>query len=116
MDAKLKKDLKTLSEFIATFCYRHHPDANKAPVAVRSPDSSRILLNNMSLCSDCLELLEHASAKRYRCTMQPKPTCRHCPNHCYHPTYRQQIRQVMRSSGMRMLLGGRIHYLWRLLF
>ena len=116
MDAKLTKDLKVLSEFIATFCRRHHPDADKTVVAVRSPDSSHILLSDMSLCSDCRKLFAHASAKRYRCPMQPKPACRHCPDHCYHPTYRQQIRHVMRSSGTRMLLAGRINYLWRMLF
>jgi len=48
--------------------------------------------------------------------MHPKPACKHCPSHCYHPTYRAKIRQVMKFSGKKMLLGGRLDYLIHLLF
>jgi hypothetical protein len=48
--------------------------------------------------------------------MHPKPACKHCPAHCYHPTYRARIREVMKFSGRKMLLGGRLDYLFHLLF
>jgi hypothetical protein len=48
--------------------------------------------------------------------MNPKPMCKHCPNHCYHPTYRAKIREVMQFSGRKLLLGGRVDYLLHLLF
>jgi hypothetical protein len=48
--------------------------------------------------------------------MDPKPACKHCPSHCYHPDYRKRIREVMRYSGRNMVLGGRLDYLYHLLF
>jgi len=41
--------------------------------------------------------------------------CKHCPEHCYAPRYRAQIREVMRYSGPRLVLRGRLDYLWHLL-
>ena len=54
--------------------------------------------------------------KRSRCPLDPKPACKHCPVHCYHPTYRQNIREVMRYSGRRLVLSGRLDMLYHLLF
>ncbi len=33
-----------------------------------------------------------------------KPTCAQCPIHCYNPTMREQVREVMRYAGPRMML------------
>lgn len=33
-----------------------------------------------------------------------KPTCAKCPVHCYNARRREQIRQVMRYAGPRMLI------------
>ena len=50
-------------------------------------------------------LLEYASSRLARCPFQDnKPTCRLCKVHCYRPEKREQIRQVMRYAGPRMLL------------
>ncbi len=35
--------------------------------------------------------------------MPEKPVCAKCPVHCYQPRYRQQVREVMRYAGPRML-------------
>nr|WP_034860415.1 nitrous oxide-stimulated promoter family protein [Enterococcus caccae] len=35
---------------------------------------------------------------------EEKPTCKQCPVHCYRPDYKEQMKQVMRYSGPRMLL------------
>lgn len=37
--------------------------------------------------------------------------CKHCPDHCYYPTYREQIRKVMAFSGRQMVVRGRLDYL-----
>ncbi|WP_302956616.1 nitrous oxide-stimulated promoter family protein [Prevotella sp.] len=37
-------------------------------------------------------------------TTDNKPTCRLCKVHCYKPEKREQIRQIMRYAGPRMLL------------
>lgn len=36
--------------------------------------------------------------------MHEKKNCNQCPNHCYAPDKREEIRAVMRFSGPRMLL------------
>lgn len=48
--------------------------------------------------------------------MNPKPMCKHCPRHCYHPRYRQAMREIMRYSGRGMVLSGRFDYLFHLFF
>lgn len=34
---------------------------------------------------------------------EAKTTCQKCPIHCYQPTYRQQMKQIMGYAGPRML-------------
>ena len=58
-----------------------------------------------ALCAGCVELLEYASLRLERCPFgAEKPTCVNCPIHCYQPARREQVRQVMRYAGPRMLL------------
>lgn len=60
---------------------------------------------NKELCPQCRELLEYATSRLARCPFQDnKPTCRLCKVHCYKPEKREQIRQIMRYAGPRMLL------------
>lgn len=114
--ATLEKDLKTLALFINIYCRHKHPEAPKAEPLLRSHDVRRIAGREIHLCDGCTRLLTHAFVKRSHCPMDPKPMCKHCPNHCYHPSYRQQIREVMQFSGRKMVLGGRLDYLFHLLF
>ena len=69
-----------------------------------------------SLCPQCQELLTYAHQRLERCKFgNEKPSCTRCPVHCYKPAMRQQIRQVMRYSGPRMLLHNpvlAIRHLW----
>ena len=50
------------------------------------------------------------------CPMSPKPSCKHCPSHCYHPTCRARIREVMKFSGRRLVMTGRLDLLFHVLF
>jgi len=110
------RDLKTLALFISIYCRYKHPEAEKSPVQLKTHDVQTIAGRPVNLCMSCRKLLAHAFVKRSRCPMDPKPACKHCPSHCYHPTYRAQIREVMRYSGKRLLLSGRLDYLFHLLF
>ena len=83
---------------------------------MKTHDVDAIARKPVVLCEECTKLLVHAFTKRTHCPMHPKPACKHCPSHCYHPTYRAKIRQVMKFSGKKMLLGGRLDYLFHLLF
>ena len=69
-----------------------------------------------SLCPQCQALLDYAHKRLERCRFgEDKPSCTRCPVHCYKPAMREQIRQVMRYSGPRMLLHDpimAIRHLW----
>ena len=59
---------------------------------------------NRGLCSGCSELADYADRKLGLCPYGPeKPTCTNCPIHCYRPEPREQMREIMRYSGPRML-------------
>lgn len=56
------------------------------------------------LCEECRQLEAYAHQRLESCQFMPeKPVCAKCPVHCYKPYYRQQIREVMRYAGPRML-------------
>jgi hypothetical protein len=56
------------------------------------------------LCPECQSLSDYAHLRLERCRFGPeKPTCAHCPVHCYQRERREQMRVVMRYAGPRML-------------
>jgi hypothetical protein len=107
----LRRDLRTLMVFVETYCRAQHRGAAREQLSMRGMDVSAIRGRPVRLCAPCAKLLAHALIKRLHCPLDPKPACKHCPNHCYHPTYRAAIRQVMRCSGRAMVLRGRLDYL-----
>ncbi|WP_339133500.1 MAG: nitrous oxide-stimulated promoter family protein [Candidatus Electrothrix sp. GW3-4] len=57
------------------------------------------------LCADCTELVNYAEQRLARCPFQEgKTTCGNCQVHCYQPSMREKIREVMRTIGPRMIL------------
>jgi len=113
---RLRQDLRVLARFIEVYCQGKHDASERQPVTLRGWDDSLINCSHMRLCPSCARLLHHALMKRSHCPMDPKPACKHCPRHCYAPTYRQQIRAVMAYSGRKLVMRGRLDYLWHLLF
>ena len=113
---ELYHDLKTLAMFIQVYCRHKHAEAPKAIPALKTHNITLIAGRKIELCTECGKLLAHAFIKRTHCPMHPKPACKHCPSHCYHPAYRAQIREVMNYSGRKLLLSGRLDYLFHLLF
>lgn len=105
------KDLKILADFIRLFCHARHDRGlvgeTGLPAVLR--DAAR---REDTLCLDCAKLLEHGMMKRALCPLEPKPTCRNCRIHCYTPEYREKIREIMAYSGRKMILRGRLDYLW----
>jgi hypothetical protein len=56
------------------------------------------------LCEECAQLWEYAEERLAKCPFGvEKPTCQNCTVHCYKPEMRQQIREVMRYAGPRMI-------------
>jgi len=85
MDARLTREAKTIEKMVFMHCRRLHG-------------------TRTSLCSECDELLKYAMGRLQKCPYREgKTTCAKCPVHCYKPEMREKIREVMRSSGPRML-------------
>jgi hypothetical protein len=82
---RLLREWQTIAAMIRTYCAGHH--------ATRA-----------TLCPDCQGLLDYATVRLERCRFgEQKPTCVKCPVHCYQPDRREQVREVMRYAGPRML-------------
>jgi hypothetical protein len=107
---EIAKDLGVLGKFVAVYCRRHHAGP-RAPFDMKGVDLSLTSLRKRRVCEDCRRLLSHAVSKRIRCPFEPKPSCRLCPDHCYAPTYRRRIREVMKFSGRHLILRGQVHLL-----
>ena len=112
----IDRDLRILARFIRVYCQHYHSATPKTAVSLKTHDVSAIFGKPLELCPQCTKLLAHALVKRSHCPMEPKPACKHCPNHCYHPAYRAKIREVMKYSGRKMVMSGRLDYLFHLLF
>ena len=106
-----KKELQLLISFVTVYCRAKHKAGPMAKAGTNGP-----LGMEPGLCGECAGLLEYALKKRRRCPLDPKPTCKKCHIHCYGREYRARIREVMSFSGRRMILRGRLDYLWHYLF
>ena len=112
--SSLQRDLKILATFVDIYCQAHH--TQQIPLALPTYDIPALVGRPLNLCSECAKLLSHALVKRSHCPLDPKPACKDCPKHCYHPSYRTKIQEVMRYSGRHMVLRGRLDYLIKLFF
>jgi hypothetical protein len=73
-------------------------------------------LHNYPVCADCAGFLAYAFERRLRCPLEEKPSCKHCPVHCYKPGHRERVREIMRFSGRHLIMRGRLDLLWRYWF
>jgi hypothetical protein len=113
---RLHSDVRVLVRFIRVYCDAHHKQASRRPMQLPTGALRALCPAPPALCAECRKLLLHAIVMRSRCPLNPKPACKHCPDHCYAPRYRQQIRKVMGYSGRKLVLSGRLDYLlhlWR---
>lgn len=114
-DSRTTKDLRTLGRFIEVFCQGQHGSAQRSEVTIAALDITGTVGRPIMLCENCARLCAHAFVKRLHCRFDDKPECKHCPNQCYHPRHQQQIRQVMKYSGRKLLMRGRLDYLLHLI-
>ena len=81
-----EKEARTVACMIEVYCRGHHGGGKP-------------------LCPDCQALLDYARLRLSKCPhVDSKPFCSSCAIHCYRPDRKEQIRQVMRYAGPRMLL------------
>ncbi|MFH1811359.1 MAG: nitrous oxide-stimulated promoter family protein [Pseudomonadota bacterium] len=82
---RVQRELHTIQLMIGMYCRHHHA-------------------GHGGLCDDCAALWTYAQARIHHCPFRlDKPTCVNCPVHCYKPDRREQVRQVMRFAGPRMV-------------
>jgi hypothetical protein len=80
------REWRTIEAMIALYCRDHHATRGQ-------------------LCPACGDLRDYARQRLEKCPYgEQKPTCAKCPVHCYKPACREQVRQVMRYAGPRLLL------------
>lgn len=115
LSARERKDVKVLALFTAVWCRARHDEA-KTPLLLDEPGLRGLGLERFRLCGECRELLDYAFARRLGCPLDPKPACKHCHLHCYRPGHREQVREIMRFSGRRLILRGRLDLLWHYFF
>lgn len=115
LSAQERKDLKVLALFTAAYCRAKHSGA-KSPLHAAEPELQELGLERFHLCSECREFLDYAFARRIKCPLDPKPTCKHCHVHCYRPGHREKVREIMRFSGRHLILRGRLDLLWHYFF
>jgi len=90
----IRKEKQTVEKLIRLYCEKKHPPSGG------------------SLCSMCYDLLEYSHQRLGQCRYyENKPSCRKCPTHCYKPTMREEIRQVMRFSGPRLAFRAPVNWI-----
>ncbi|MDZ7750973.1 MAG: nitrous oxide-stimulated promoter family protein [Gammaproteobacteria bacterium] len=83
---RIAREKRTISAMVAIYC-RHHHATSAVP------------------CEACRTLLAYARRRLEVCPFQEaKPACNHCQVHCYSPTMRERVKEVMRYAGPRMVL------------
>ena len=92
---RLAREWKTVGAMLHIYCREKHGGA---------------------LCDGCQELKSYVRLRLDRCRFgEAKPTCAKCPVHCYQRERREQIKEVMRFAGPRMLWQHPWLSLWHLL-
>jgi hypothetical protein len=106
-----KKDIKLLGTFVDVYCAAKHRGADSSPVNLPYDLGTRML------CPECALFFAYALTKRLLCPLElEKPTCKHCRIHCYDEQHRKKVREIMSYVGRRMVMRGRLDYLWHYFF
>jgi len=83
---RLARELKTIEAMLRIACHDRHGTAE-------------------GLCAECRALADYAAKRLALCPYgADKPTCVNCRIHCYGTRQREQVRDMMRYAGPRMML------------
>lgn len=85
LEPHLARELQTIRVMLGIYCRAQHHAA--------------------TLCDECGALFAYATKRLAACPYgSAKPTCSNCAIHCYAPARREQVREVMRFAGPRIML------------
>jgi hypothetical protein len=106
-----KMDIMLIGKFVEVYCAGKHGSAEKT--AFQLPAA----LGERRLCSECSVLMQYAVTRRLKCPLEAeKPACKHCRVHCYNTADLEKIREIMAYSGKKLILRGRLDYIWHYFF
>ncbi len=108
---KEQSDIRTLIRFVDIYCREKHPGA-RTPFLFRPPDLREVAGGEILLCPECTRLLAYGLTMRLKCPHDPKPMCKKCETQCYHGSYKNRIREVMKFSGLYLVKHGRVDLLY----
>jgi hypothetical protein len=106
-----KKDIRLIGTFVEVYCTGNHGVVERTPFIL--PED----FGEHTLCFECAAFMEYAVTKRIACPLETeKPSCKHCRIHCYAPQQRKKAREIMSYAGRRLMMRGRLDYVWQYLF
>lgn len=106
-----KKDIRLIGKFVEVYCAGKHGAVERSPYALPADMGER------RVCPECADFMAYAVAKRVKCPLEAeKPTCKHCRIHCYGKAQREKVREIMAYSGRRLMMRGRLDYVWHYFF
>ena len=83
---RLQREFNTISLMVRLYCNDHH-------------NTTKGLL-----CHKCSDLIKYAGKRLCHCPFQSnKPTCGKCTVHCYKKEMQNQVIEIMRYSGPKMM-------------
>lgn len=105
------KDIRLIGKFVEVYCGGKHVDIEKQ--SFQLPEG----LGERMVCADCAAFMAYAISKRLKCPLEAeKPTCKHCRVHCYDKARREKVREIMSYAGRKLMMRGRVDYLWHYFF
>lgn len=105
-----RNDIRIIGTFTEVWCAGH---GHQERAVIEQPGD----LAPLRLCPACATFMAYAVARRLNCPLEAeKPSCKHCRIHCYAPQQRAQVKQIMAWSGRRLIMRGRLDYLWHYFF
>ncbi|MEI6206371.1 MAG: nitrous oxide-stimulated promoter family protein [Desulfuromonadales bacterium] len=106
-----KKDIRLIGTFVEVYCAGKHGELEREPFSL--PED----LGKRRMCAECAGFMAYAVARRLTCPLEEeKPSCKHCRIHCYAGPQRVKVKEIMSYSGRRLLLRGRLDYVWHYFF
>ncbi|QEM70287.1 nitrous oxide-stimulated promoter family protein [Geobacter sp. FeAm09] len=106
-----KKDIRLIGTFVEVYCAGRHGTGESSLFSLPAG------LGERRLCAECAAFMAYAVARRVKCPLEAeKPTCKRCRIHCYSEANRAKVKEVMAYSGKRLMLRGRLDYIWHYFF
>jgi len=106
-----KSDIRLIGKFVEVYCAGKHGTVERSAFIL--PEN----LGERMVCCECASFMGYAVSKRLKCPLEAeKPSCKHCRIHCYAREQREKVREIMAYSGRKLMLRGRLDYVWHYFF